>query len=71
MVKGENGGGIGSPFPCSPAATQRGKDMILRKTREQISTAVAQPAKNSMLFSVVAVAISLVALLLAIVAVSH
>lgn len=45
--------------------------MILRKTREHISETVAQPAKNSLLFSVLAIAIALVALMLAGIAVNR
>lgn len=43
--------------------------MLLRKTRETITNTVSQPTKNAMLFSIVALAISIVALL--VVAVSH
>ena len=62
-----------TPFR-SPASLQRkAKDteMLLGKTRKAITDTVSQPAKNSMVFSLVALALSIVALFLGVIAVSR
>lgn len=68
-VEGETGERYAFPLSCLP--DRKAQEMLFQKTRDTIATTVSQPAKNSMFFSVIAMAISLIALLLGIVAVSH